>query len=597
MIEDEVIDSQYVYWIKQLDAEEKAHKKFRKQAKEVEDRYAEEEEHEGSRFNILWSNTETIHAAVYAKTPAPDVRRRYKDADPVGRQVAEVIERSLSFCLDAYPFDDEANNAIRDYLVPGLGQIRLRYVPYFEKGEAQRIPLYEETQEGEEGNVLTKYTDSENKKINDEDVLRDEEGPYMLGEPEDELVYEEVTEEHVPWARFRWEAADRWANVMWCGIDHFLIRKEVEEQFGEDVAKMVPYGYSDSGEKLSQEEDGKTRALFHEIFDKKERRIIILCRGYKKLIKEIEDPLELENFYPFPQPLMATVSSGKLTPKPDYLFYQDQALELDRLTQRIEKLTEELKYRGVYDGSFDKLADVASLDDGEFAPIDDFMSRFDGKASIDNVIKTMPLEELMRVLTALHESREQVKQVIYEVMGIADIIRGQSKASETLGAQKIKGQFATMRIDKRRNRVARFLRDLMRIKAEIICEHFTTETLSMITGIEVTPEMKTIMESDALRAFRVDIETDSTVEVDQEQQQQNRIEAITAITQFIEKVAPMVQMGALPPEMAKEMLLFVARTFKDARQLEEALEAMGGQPEQPIAPNLQMIQGGQNGLG
>lgn len=606
---EENTDSQYDHWVKQLESEEKAHKEFRNQAKGVEQRYADEEKSEGSRFNILWSNTETIKAAVYAKTPAPDVRRRYKDPDPIARQVAEVIERALEYCLDAYDFDGEAQNALRDFLVPGLGQARLRYVPYFQKGEAPKIPLMAEEaeEEGEDGEIIlsTRYYNGD-ERVGPEQVMEDEEGPFIMGEPEDELAYEEVLTEQVPYSRFRWQPADRWPNVMWCAIDHFLTKEEVKEQFGDEVAKNVPYGYSEEGEKLSEEQDGKTRTLFHEIFDKKNRKVIILCKGYNKLIDEVEDPLDLEDFYPFPKPLMATMQSGKLTPKADYLFYQDQAMELDRLSQRIDKLTEELKYRGIYDGSFDRLADIAGAGDGEFLPVDDFMERFEGKASLDAVIKTMPLEELQQVIVALHKAREQVKQTIYEITGIADIVRGQSKASETLGAQRIKGQFATMRIDVKRAQVAKFLRDLLRLKAEIICEHFTPQTLSIMTGIEVTKDMKAMMQSDALRGYKIDIETDSTVVIDQEAQQKSRVEAVQAITGFIEKAAPMIQMGALPPEMAKEILLFVARSFKDARQLEETLEQMGQQPQGlpapaqspaqgPQGPGLQMIEGGQNG--
>lgn len=600
---DDVIDSKYDHWIKELQAEEKAHKEFRKQAKKVEERYFAEEKGADSKFNILWSNTETMQAAVYAKSPVPDVRRRFKDQDPVGRSVAEVIERALSFCIDTYSFDDESLAAIKGYLVPGLGQIRLRYIPYFQKGEPPKIPLYEEEREDDDG-PYTVYMDAEGAEV--DDVEFDDEGPYMLGEAEDELVYEEVIEESVPYSRFRWQPVDRWQNVMWCAIDHYLTKDEVKDQFGEDIATAVPYGFSDEGERISEEEDGKTRALFHEVFDKADRKVYVICPGYNKVIEEVDDPLELEGFYPFPKPLMATTKAGKLTPKPDYLFYQDQALELDRLTQRIDKLTEELKYRGVYDGSFKNLANIATLDDGEFEPVDDFAERFEGKGNLDSVVKTMPLEELQRVIAALYQAREQVKQTIYEVTGIADIIRGATKATETLGAQKIKGQFATMRIDNRRNAVAAFLRDVLRIKAEIICEHFSAETLSLMTGVDVTPEMMEVMQSDALRAFKVDIETDSTVALDAEAEQKNRIELLTTITGFLQQAGPMVAQGMLPPEVAQELILFGIRAFKGGRQLEEVLEQMSQQPAQALPqpgpqgmpPNVVPLpQGNMNGVG
>ena len=121
-------------WLKELDAEEKTHKDYRRRAKEIVDRYRDEKERQDSRFNILWSNTETLHSAVYSNTPKPDVRRRFLDADPVAKNISEMLERALSYGLDMYDFDGTADASVDDWLVAGLGQVRIRYLPYFEKG-------------------------------------------------------------------------------------------------------------------------------------------------------------------------------------------------------------------------------------------------------------------------------------------------------------------------------------------------------------------------------------------------------------------------------------------------------------------------------
>jgi hypothetical protein len=71
-----------------------------------------------------------------------------------------------------------------------------------------------------------------------------------------------------------------------------------------------------------------------------------------------------------------------------------------------------------------------------------------------------------------------VKQTIYEVTGISDIVRGASKANETATAQQIKGQWAGLRISTRQKRFADFARDLIRLKAEVIAERFDPQTLS-----------------------------------------------------------------------------------------------------------------------
>ena len=63
--------------------------------------------------------------------------------------------------------------------------------------------------------------------------------------------------------------------------------------------------------------------------------------------------------------------------------------------------------------------------------------------------------------------------------------------------------------------------------------------------------------------------------------QKNRTEFLTATVQFLQSVGPLVSSGALGFDQAKQMLLFAARAFPGARELEESLEAI--QPPQPQA--------------
>lgn len=41
------------------------------------------------RYSMLWANTEVLKPSVYARPPVPQVSRRYRDKDPVGRLAAE----------------------------------------------------------------------------------------------------------------------------------------------------------------------------------------------------------------------------------------------------------------------------------------------------------------------------------------------------------------------------------------------------------------------------------------------------------------------------------------------------------------------------
>lgn len=558
------------YWMARLEEEDKAHKDERDVAQKVIDRYRDDKRKDGSRFNILWSNVQVLKGALYQATPKPDVRRRFLDQDKVSRETAAVIERSISYSVDAYDFDGNATRVLDDYLLPGYGQARVRYKPYFHKVEPFAAPP-------------------------DED--EEPEGLDEMGEPyvmrDEQLAYEEVTCESVQWDCFRWEPGKgKWEDVNWCCIDHYLDRASLKEQFG-DTGKKVAFTHGPKNDDKGNNE--KNLALVHEIFDKRKRKIIVVSPGYKDgTIAEYDDPLNLSGFYPFPKPLFATQTAGNLMPIPDFHFYQDQADELDNVNERIDRLVNMLKVRGVYDASFDELVNVLQNDDGKLTPVKDFAARFGDGRDLEKVIAFMPLEEVARVLVGLYEQREQIKGTIYEITGISDIVRGQTVASETLGAQQLKGRFADMRLNTRKTAVNSFFRDLFRIKAEVLSERFTPDTLRLMTGIQVTPEMDQILKSDVLRAYKIDVETDSTMAMDAEDEQRTRVEALTSLTTFMQAAVPAVQAGLVPKELAKELALFGIRGFKKARPLEDVIERLSGEnQENPDAIKMQLEQANQ----
>jgi hypothetical protein len=227
-------------------------------------------------------------------------------------------------------------------------------------------------------------------------------------------------------------------------------------------------------------------------------------------------------------------------------------------------------------------------------------------------------------LNELYNQREQIKKTIYEITGIADIMRGSTASSETLGAQQLKVQFGTMRLDDMGRDIQRYARDLVRIAAEIIAEHFSTDSIAMMTDIKLpSPEEKMmaqqqaqmmaqqqqplprqleailekptweecmqVLRDDKQRSYRVDIETDSTIAGDQAMDQKSVTELLTGVSTFITNAGPAVAAGYLPLEAAKSMLMSAVRRFRMGREVEDALD-MIGENEDGAAGDGQEIQ-------
>ncbi len=101
----------------------------------------------------------------------------------------------------------------------------------------------------------------------------------------------------------------------------------------------------------------------------------------------------------------------------------------------------------------------------------------DGSKLADHIM-WYPIDVISAALEKLYLARDQIKNVIYETTGISDILRGLTDPNETLGAQQIKTQWGSLRVQRKQAEVARFARDLFRLKAEIFATEGSTDPTS-----------------------------------------------------------------------------------------------------------------------
>ena len=112
--------ARFAYWEMQEKIAEKEERAWIRRAREIVKRYRDERPQAslGTRFNILWSNVQTLAPTLYARTPKPDVERRFHDQDPVGRLAAIMLERCLAYALDAFNFDAVMRAVVEDRCCP-----------------------------------------------------------------------------------------------------------------------------------------------------------------------------------------------------------------------------------------------------------------------------------------------------------------------------------------------------------------------------------------------------------------------------------------------------------------------------------------------
>lgn len=558
----EVVPTGTQKYLQAISAYEREFERWEKRVTKILKRYRDDTRtqsgNETVKFNILWANVQTLVPAVYAKLPKASAKRRFGDNDQIGRVAAMLIERALDYEIEHYPdFRATMKYAVEDRFLGGRGVSWVRYEPHV---RAQQLGI------PEDGTQIT------------EDIDEDGAGP----ETAEEIEYECAPTDYVHWKDFGHSSARTWEEVtqVWRWV--YMTRDALIERFGEEMAARIPL---DSGpENLdgpNRKREG-TRAKICELWCKETQKVYWIHRGMSQFVDERDDPLGLEGFFPCPKPLYATTTSDNLIPVPDFLLYQDQANELDILSDRIDGLVKALRLRGVYDASQPALQRLLTEgDNNALIPVDKWMA-FGEKGGLKGSIDLLPLDTLAQALLQCYTAREQIKAQIYEITGISDIIRGQTAASETATAQQIKGQYAGLRLRSMQEDVALFASELLRLKAQIICQHFQPQSILQLAAAQqmspadqqLIPAAMQLLQDKPLRNFRIEVATDSLVQIDEQQNKQSRLEFVQAYAGFLDKALPVVTQAPQATGMVVELMKYGIGAFKQAEPIEGALDRM-----------------------
>jgi hypothetical protein len=563
--------SDYKRYTQEIERYERKFGQWERRAEKIVDRYRDErpERSMSAKMNILWSNVQTAMPAVFSRLPKPEVTRRNKDRDPVGRVASQILERALSYEIEHYAdYASAMGNAVEDRFLPGRGTVWVRYEPHF----------------------------TESPQVS-EDTL--DEGAA------EEVEYECSPCDYVAWQDFGHAVVRTWEEqwLVWRRV--YMDREQLRERFGDD-ADQIPLDVKEEKQSKGEKSDCVPQACIYEMWDKRAKKAVWLSKNYDKIIDERDDPLKLQDFFPCPKPLYATTTTGSLVPVPDFSLYQDQAKELDIITGRIDKLVRALRVAGVYAAENAELKSlIGDSADNRMIPVNNW-AMFAEKGGIKGAVDWFPVEMVVSVLQGLYVARDQCKQTIYEITGISDIVRGASDAGETATAQQIKSRFASIRLQKMQAEVARFSADLIRIKAEIMCELYQPQTLLMYADAQNIPEVQKLQDpmqqqeflSAALqllrdqytRGFRISISSDALVEIDEQQEKQDRLEFLSAAGSYIKQAAEASQAAPQMAPLMVSLLLFGVRAFKAGAEVESEFEELADQIRQQPAPDPRMQQ-------
>lgn len=566
------------YWKDQINLASKELQKFHERGRKTQRRYLDDREandEQSRKFNLFWANTGVLRAALYANPPSPTVKREWDDFnDDVGRVAAEILERLLKLGLQRPRGDMDVafSYATEDRLIPGLGQVWLRYDVQTQTKQIPNTPI-------------------EYEQITDEEAITD----------------------YIYWEDFLWSPCRIWEECRWVARQAHMTKERAVARFGEEVANRLTYSDKfENVDRVGAQDNTPVRrpeatSSVWEIWNKTTRTVYwVSTTDVDRVLDKKEDPLGLEGFFPCPKPLLATHSTSNMTPRPDYYMTKDQYEEIDTLNTRINWLVKACKAAGVYDKSAEGIQRLFQQGtENSLIPVDNW-AMFAERGGVQGQIDWIPIEQIAAVITILTAKQGEMVQQLYELTGISDIMRGNTEARETLGAQQLKAQYGSVRLQFIQGSIAEFVQEAMRIKADIISKHFQPETIVKKSLIQMIPKVDhpliqpaiQLLKNTPVAAYHLEIEADTMSIPDYAVERQSRLDYITAMGQLISQSWQAIQAA---PEMAPlvlQTLQWGAAGFKNGRYLEgvldqavdQAMKMMQKKQQEPPPPDPAVIE-------
>lgn len=696
-------------WISEITLAEKSQAKWLERCRQIIRKYEQQRDAGGGtnfldageladRFALLWSNMETLEPAVWDRAPTPVVGRRWKDPDPVGRVASEVLERALTFCVETADFSGTMKEVSKDYLLLARGVPWVRYVPQMQTmtpdygaGAQSGTPAPADSATAPSGDgtpqaataaqallgmsapdPLTQAMTTALNKADQADNKPDGTGREIasdgqLGEgdaPYDVIAWETAVPDHVSYNEFLHNVARKWQDVYFVGRKTYQTRDELKARFtkesatpGKTIGEIIPLDHTEDDTTAERDSDQFKKATIYELWDKPSRTVIWISKGYSQGTLDVKpDPLELQDFFPCPKPAIGTRSPDTLLPQADYLYYQGQAEQINRLTARIGKLMEALQLKGFYasgSGLKDQLSDLFGSPTTTMIPVESWAAFKDG--GINNLVIWLPIDVVAAALTSCISARKQLLDDVYQITGMADIMRGDVDPDETATATRTKATWGSSRVRNKQQELARVAGETLQIMGQVIASKFQVETLTKMTNIKLIPseaaraqlnqqmqayfqtqqmqqqaqmqqrppqqpgqppaasppaiqpppmamlkqmlaavgvsfsrptmqdvvslvqgpcwdEVMELLRDNTLRTFRIDVEADSTIAVDDEAEKEKAVEFVETIGKLVGSLMPLIQLAPELLPMAEQTVLYLVRRYRVGREMEEVIE-------------------------
>jgi hypothetical protein len=584
-------------WKKEIEASRNERKRFVKKGYQIIEHWGDIRPSDNTRsnYNLLFANTELKLAATYAQTPCPDVARRFSNPnDQIGRVAALMVQRALQTELDGEDFDTTMRLIVMDRLLPGVG---IGWVRLEQQGGEDYFPYANQTIMDAAGNEV----------------------PHPMAQQvaQTPVTGQSAPIDHVSWDDFYWSPCRTWKLCRWMARHIPMSKEAVEERFGtsapKEVLSQLSYGSKeeegihdnpDADKQRTKHQLEKTTSIF-EIWDKELGLVWWVSEMADVPLDVQEDANNFPGFFPTPRTPLARVNSSNTLPIPDYHFTQDLYRRADELNNRAARMEQAAQVKFVYDNAFPQLRDLLTTE-SELGGIgvDNWQTFTGEKGGLNNAIQFLPIQEMVQAAETLTQELELVEAQILKIEGLSGPFQAESAPNETVLQTQQKAAFGTSRLSITQKDVAKYVQELLRLKAHLMCKFYTDEEWMKRVGTltrsdqQLIPQALALLRNEQLMNFDLTVSVDSIQLPNWNLEKQEKTEAFTAIMQALSQILPAVEQNPALAPLALKSVEWLITGFKGAQYMEGEIDMLlqqmamqqQQQGQQPKPPNPKQIE-------
>lgn len=597
-----------------------------------------------TKYPIYWASVRTIQPAIYSRTPDVVVEKIFETLeDNLARLSSIALERIGKYCIKSNPFDRVQYATRDDFIHVGKTTNRIcldsniSQTPskkYYTQAEA---PQSEDQQEPPPEQQLEQqqpppqdpnqppmppappmqppppqlvWMNDEGEPLPEGAELQEDEQGFYVEDVEEAL--DRVNVNLIP-VSFRdilhTPNARHWEEIDWIDFKSMMTKEDVRDRFGDEIAEKITYSSHDGDEDRAdapEEKEAPVPVLYaevHEVWNKRKKEVYWLCLNYADDFLDVKpDIYELDGFFPCPPFMLGTVGPDDLYAIPDYVQLRPLILQLHGMANRLKTLVFAVKRRGIYDASVPELADLGSTTgEAEFLAVNQFAQQITQKGGLDQIVQFFPTDEIVSAVNQMVQLMQQYEDAFNQIYGIPDILRGVSDPNETAAAQQLKGKFLSLRFSAVQREFQRLVRDDIELMCDLAIKKFPVEKLEDICGVnywapedqELWQQVVMLLQDDCERKVRIDIETDSTITMNQAEDVVQRNYLAKTLFDGIAACSSAMQQSPQMGVVGMEALLHVVQAVRHGKELESKLAAaikeMSKPPEGPPPPDPAMV--------